>query len=254
MSLSESNNHGPKPLGSYGIDAPWVPWLWVGYAALFATLSVFASTVWDAWLVAVLYALLTAVSVAAAILYLHATVRGKFLLWRELLASLPTAGEPRRILDLGCGRAAVAIMAAQQFPDANVTGIDLWRSIDQSSNSIESARNNAEQNAVADRIRFDTGDMTALPYPDASFDLITASLSIHNIPSRAGRERAVEEALRVLAPGGRLVIVDIRRTKDYRGALARLGLDVGARQPLGWRGWWSGPWMATTALQAGRPA
>lgn len=41
-------------------------------------------------------------------------------------------------------------------------------------------------------------DMTALPFPDGSFDVVTSALTIHNIPPPEGRYRAVDEATRYL--------------------------------------------------------
>lgn len=79
---------------------------------------------------------------------------------------------------------------------------------------------------MAQRITLDTGDMTRLPYPDASFDLVTASVSIHNIPSAEGRARAVSEALRVLRPGGHLIIVDLSKTKEYITVLNNEGIEL----------------------------
>ena len=139
-------------------------------------------------------------------------------MWARLLDSLHLKGD-EDCLDLGCGRGAVLIATALRVPRGHVTGIDLWRSQDQSGNSAAATRKNTELNGVADRITLETGDMTRLPYEDASFDLVTASISIHNIPDAAGRKRAVSEALRVLRPGGRLVIADMAKTKEYADVL-----------------------------------
>ena len=147
----------------------------------------------------------------------------------------------------------MGLMAALRRPGITVTGIDLWRSVDQSGNTAAAAIGNADINAVSDRVQFDTGDMTQLPYPDGSFQLVTASLAIHNIPTRDGRHQAIAEAVRVLAAGGSILIVDMRRTTDYRDDLTTAGLTVAEREPLGWRGWWGGPWMASTAITARRP-
>lgn len=242
-----------KPRGSYGIDAPWVPWMWVGYTVLYAVLTVLAAGPWQAWPpVVVILALITGLSAAGAAVYWHTTFRGVFVLWDRLLTrvELPEAG---KALDLGCGHGMVAVMTALRRPDITVVGIDLWRSTDQSGNTAAAAIGNAQINGVSDRVRFDTGDMTRLPYPDGSFHLVTASLAIHNIRTRDGRRRAIAEAVRVLAVGGNILIADIRRTAEYRDDLAAAGLTVADPEPLGWRGWWSGPWMATTAITAHQP-
>lgn len=238
-----------KPRGNSGVDAPWVPWMWVGYTVVYAAIAVAAATVWHAWWwVVALLALATVVFAAGAVLYWYASLRGKFVLWDQLLAGVELpAGSA--VLDLGCGHGMVSIMTALRFPETTVTGIDLWRSIDQSGNTAAAAERNAALNGVGERIRFDTGDMTELPYPAGAFHLVTASLAIHNIPSRDGRRQAIAEAARVLAPGGRILVADIRSAHDSAADLRAAGLTV-TTTPLGWRGWWSGPWMRTTAVTA----
>jgi ubiquinone/menaquinone biosynthesis C-methylase UbiE len=95
--------------------------------------------------------------------------------------------------------------------------------------------------------------MTALPFEDNSFDLVLSSLAIHNISGRAGREKAINEAVRVLRPGGRLMIVDIRATGQYQAQLAKIAMNDVARRRLGWRFWWCGPWAATGLVTATKP-
>ncbi|MFT3799385.1 class I SAM-dependent methyltransferase [Microbacterium sp.] len=241
-----------KPRGKYGIDAPWVPWLWIGIAAVSAAVAV-AFGLWGAgwWTVALAWYFVacTVVYLIGAGLYWHASLLGKFAIWDRLLrrVSLSTGD---RVLDLGCGRGSVAIMTAIRYPEASVTGIDLWRVGDQSGNSRSAAEANTALNGIGERLAFDTGDMTSLPYPDATFTLITASLSLHNIHTPEGRRMAIQEAVRVLAPGGRVLIVDIQRTREYAAELQRLGLTVSGPTRLGWRSWWTGPWMAATELDA----
>ena len=99
-----------------------------------------------------------------------------------------------------------------------------------------------------------TGDMRALPFPDGTFDLVVSSLAIHNIRSNADRRQAVAEGFRVLKPGGRVVIADIRATSIYEDALRTLGASNVERRRLGWRFWWGNPIAATTLLTASKPA
>jgi ubiquinone/menaquinone biosynthesis C-methylase UbiE len=183
---------------------------------------------------------------------LYTTLRGKFVVWAELLDKLELRGD-ERILDMGCGRGAVLLMAAQRLTTGRAVGVDLWRSVDQSGNSAEATRRNAIAEGVADRIELHTGDMTALPFADNSFDMVVSSLAIHNISGRAGREKAVDEAVRVLRPGGRLLIADIRGTKQHQAQLAKIGMNDVARIRLGWRLWWGGPWAATRLVTATKP-
>src|SRR5215510_13821428 len=64
------------------------------------------------------------------------------------------------------------------------------------------------------------------------------------------REKAIEEAVRVLRPGGRLMIADIFATRQYSAHLMKLGMRNVERHDLGWRLWWSGPWLATRLVTA----
>ena len=98
-----------------------------------------------------------------------------------------------------------------------------------------------------------TADMTSLPFPPDSFELVVSNVAIHNIKGRAGRERAIEEAVRVLRPGGRLMIADLWATGLYCKHLVQLGLIDVRRRGLGWRMWWTGPWLPTRLVTATKP-
>lgn len=251
--LGAMANH-PTVKGKYGIDAPWVPWLWYGLGILFLVfgiINLFNDV--DVWyILSVIYFLGGGlVWLIGGTLYLNATFRGKFAVWAEVLDAAALQGN-EKALDIGCGRGAVTVPLAQRLPDGHVTGIDLWRSIDQSGNNTAATEANLALNGVTDRVTLATADMTALPFDDNTFDVATASLSIHNVPSRAGRASAITEAIRVLKPGGKLLIVDISKVTEYKKELAALGISPTSDAPAGWRMWWSGPWMSTRILTASR--
>jgi arsenite methyltransferase len=139
------------------------------------------------------------------------------------LVELDLPGD-EHVLDMGSGRGAVLMMVAQLVPRGRAVGLDLWLSSDQSGNSEAAAKRNAELEGVADRVELRTGDMTSMPFDDASFDIVLSALAIHNITDSGGRQKAIDDAVRVLKPGGRLRIADFRSTDEYVGRLRQLGI------------------------------
>src|SRR6202140_1102633 len=147
---------------------------------------------------------------------------GKLRLREQLLDQLALKGD-ERVLDIGCGRGLLAIGAAKRLKTGKVTGIDVWNPQDLSGNSAEAARENAKAEGVADRVRFDTGDARKLVYPDGFFDAVTSSNALHTLDGDREREQALREMLRVLKPGGRLVIFDTAETDYYAEVLRECG-------------------------------
>jgi SAM-dependent methyltransferase len=234
--------------GSYGIDAPYAFTFIAGLTFVELVIAIVAAiNSGRLWLFLLVLILLT-----VAAFFLHSTLRGKFLVWAELLDKLNLRGD-ERILDLGCGRGALLLLSAGHLTTGRAVGVDLWRGFDQSGNSAEATRRNAIAEGVADRVKLHTADMMALPFADNSFDVIVSSLAIHNIRGRTGRQKAVDEAVRVLRPGGRLMIADIRGTRQREAQLARIGMSNVTRNRLGWRFWWGGPWAPTRLVTATKP-
>jgi arsenite methyltransferase len=147
---------------------------------------------------------------------------------REKLLDLAAAQRPwngdETVLDVGCGRGLMLVGAARRLKTGRAVGIDLWRTVDQADNSPEAAQANACREGVSDRIRIDTGDARQLPYPDGSFDAVLSHWVVHNLPDANHRQRALDEMLRVLRPGGVLVLADIANIGEYRTYLSSKGL------------------------------
>jgi len=234
--------------GSYGIDAPYAFGAIAVLTVVWLVIAIVRAI--NSGRVAPLLPALFMLTIASFIF--HTTLRGKFLVWAGLLGKLGLRGD-ERILDLGCGRGAVLLMAAEHLSTGRAVGVDLWRRADQSGNSSEATRRNAIAEGVADRVDLHTADMTALPFEDNSFDVVVSSLAIHNIPGGAGREKAITEAVRVLRPGGQLLIADVRGTRQYQEQLAKNGTNQLVRRRLGWRFWWGGPWAPTRLVTGTKP-
>ena len=234
------------------MDAPYVP-LFLGAGVVLALVIAIASAfagVAGLAVAAGYFAFFMLLSVAD---YLYASLFGKFAVWAEVLRSLELRGD-ERLLDLGCGRGAIVLMAAKLIPRGHAVGIDLWKTSDQLGNALDVTKRNAELEGVADRVDLRTGDMRALPFADGSFDVVVSGLAIHNIRDAAGRAKAIDEAVRVLRPGGRILIVDINASREYEALLRQLGMAEVERRSLGPRMWFGGPWVAASLVRARKPA
>lgn len=236
-----------KPRGSYGIDAPYVPILSaIGAVALVVAAILSSGTS------RILYLIGAVLLFAQAGIYLRTTLIGKFACWRRVLTELQLKGD-ESLLDVGCGRGMVLMIAAPMLPTGRLVGVDIWSSHDQSGNSVAAAESNAAANGVTDRLKFETADMTDMPFEDESFDVVTASVSIHNIKDPALRAKAISEIYRVTRPGGRIRIVDLAHTNEYQERLASLGAADSAVSGLGMNGMWGNPFYASKLVSARKP-
>ena len=117
--------------------------------------------------------------------------------WKGMAEALLRLMPPMVIADLGAGEGAFALLLAER-----VTRVI---AVDSSAKMIEVAREQARRNGVKN-VEYRLGDMEELPIDDGAVDLVFFSQSLHHA---LHPERAVEQAWRILSPGGRIVILDL---------------------------------------------
>jgi len=148
---------------------------------------------------------------------------GKLRLRDKLIASLALRGD-ERVLDVGCGHGLMLLGAAKKLTTGRAVGIDLWQKKDQAGNSRGATLENAAREGVRERVELVDGDARQMPFEKESFDVILSSWALHNIYDAPGRRRALEEIVRVLKPGGRVLITDIRHAQEYADEFRSRGL------------------------------
>jgi ubiquinone/menaquinone biosynthesis C-methylase UbiE len=149
---------------------------------------------------------------------------GKLKEREQLLDCVEWQGD-ETVLDVGCGRGLVLIGAAKRLnKGGKAFGIDIWQAQDLSGNRPEAALENARLEGVAERVEVKTADMRQIPFPDGTFDRIVSKEAIHNVYAKADRATALREIVRVLKPGGAVVICDIRHFREYAAELKGRGL------------------------------
>lgn len=140
-----------------------------------------------------------------------------------------------RVLDVGTGAGLLMIGAAKRLTTGHAIGIDPWSKVDLAGNTRERTLHNAEIEGVQDKVDVLDGDATAIKFPDASFDVVVSNLCLHNIPTAAGRDQACREIVRLLKPGGQLVISDFIKTRRYERVFREAGIVIEPGSTF----WWS---------------
>jgi SAM-dependent methyltransferase len=225
-----------RPQPDYGIDGPWLVLALLLLSAVTGTLVALGYGIGLAarfgFLPLVGLAVLAAdfLLIAAGLLWYSRVAK---LRQRDRLLDLLALGGGERVLDVGCGRGLLLVGAAGRLTGGRAVGIDRWSRVNLSGNRPEVARENARRAGVADRVEVRDGDARCLPFADGSFDVVLSSLVLHNIPGREGRRQAVREIARVLRPGGRVALLDVRHTGDYVRVLRQCGLPDARRTSVG---------------------
>ena len=156
---------------------------------------------------------------------------------RKALRAIVEPGVCQHILDVACGTGdfSMAIARALQkkgHPDSRVVGVDL------SEGMLEIMRTKVAAAGLTDRISVLAGDGEALAFRDGAFDAVTIAFGIRNFEDR---EKGLREMVRVLRPGGRLVILELSQPSGrflrwayglyFKHILPRIGGAVSGDKP-----------------------
>ncbi len=144
--------------------------------------------------------------------YLPAAGRDVFLPFYDMITGLLGADRARavmldyaplrdgdHVLDIGCGTGTLAVLIKRLYPRVEVTGLD------PDSKALRRARRKAERAGVG--LFFEQGFADEIKNPAASFDVVLSSFMFHHLKSDE-KTSTLREILRVLKPGGRLLLLD----------------------------------------------
>ncbi len=145
--------------------------------------------------------------------------------WKKDTVRLAISGRrgPLRVLDLCCGTGDLAFLAEDAGRDARVTGADFTLPM-----LLVATRRRAEGRR---RSRFVQADALRLPFRNGIFDAITIGYGLRNI---ADPERALAEMRRLLAPGGRVVVLDFGKPPGRLAAWLYQGFLRSVMPLMGW--------------------
>lgn len=192
----------PEPRGEYdfGWGPEWMNGLAVGALVAVATAIATQVAAPNWWPVSFLVLLLAAVLVAGNAIMRSFRARDHVVLpMVDLLRS-----DHDVVLDAGCGAGRTTIALSRVLRDGRVVAVDRFDAdyIDDGGRAL--LERNLRAAGLANRVRIETADLTALPFDDASFDSAVST----NVFDHLGRhkEQALRETLRVLRPGGRFLM------------------------------------------------
>jgi ubiquinone/menaquinone biosynthesis C-methylase UbiE len=132
------------------------------------------------------------------------------------LRMIVTAGAPKpsdTVLDVACGGGIIVCAYAPEVKHA--TGIDMTPAM------LDRARQLATEKGITN-VSWDQGDVGALPYADGIFDIVVTRFSMHHFLDPVS---VLREMVRVCAPGGRVVVVDMYASDDPAKAVERNKLE-----------------------------
>ncbi len=153
---------------------------------------------------------------------------GRDRAWKQRLVQEARITVGDRGLDLACGTGDIAFAVARR--GARVIGLDLTHRMIEV--AVQKCRGGSRTAPTSRHSRpsFLTGDIMALPFPDASFDVVTIGYGLRNVPELGP---AIDQIARVLRPGGRVLSLDFNRPENpvvrgvYLGYLTVVGSTLG---------------------------
>lgn len=119
--------------------------------------------------------------------------------WRAVLVRAAKLRSSDRVLDLCTGTADLAIGLARRLERGHVTGVDF------SPRMLERGRRKIARRRLEERITLVRADAQRLPFPDRRFDAVGIAFGLRNL---ADRRLGLREMVRVLRPGGRLLVLE----------------------------------------------
>ncbi|HEY9657935.1 MAG TPA: bifunctional demethylmenaquinone methyltransferase/2-methoxy-6-polyprenyl-1,4-benzoquinol methylase UbiE [Allocoleopsis sp.] len=128
------------------------------------------------------------------------------LKWRRKAIGLLEMDHPRNILDVATGTADMAIIAAKQLNVDRIDGIDISESM------LDIGRKKVEKEGLGEKIRLFKGDSETINFASGSFDAVMVAFGVRNFENL---EQGLAEMLRVLRPGGRLVILEFSKPRRW---------------------------------------
>lgn len=150
----------------------------------------------------------------------------------RMLDGLDLRGDERAV-DLGCGTGLLCAGLAVRLPQGSVVGVDAWVE-----NALQpTGRPLAKQTlqlAGVKKVSILTGSVRELPLADAGMDLAVSRDCLASLPSREARREAIEELARVVAPGGRVALLEPFHTKELAAHLTAAGFRDVERSGRWW--------------------
>jgi len=145
--------------------------------------------------------------------------------WRKKTIDLLTKLEPKTMLDMATGTADMAILACRLLDPEKIIGLDL------SAEMLEIGRKKVEKEGLVSKIELVKGDGEAISFPDNSFDAVMVAFGVRNFENL---ENGLSEMLRVLKPGGKLVILEFSKPNWGFKNLYNLYMGIVAPEVARW--------------------